>query len=649
MTSCRASALAALLATAAILAGALLAGAILGGARPALAQGASAPLVLTPPQRQSAPPGAVAPAAGPPAKLQSEPLPPPPGIQAAPAPQPPAAQTIPQVAPAAGAEAPVSTETAKPGEASVAPVTGGQLPAIDIESLGVLSESNGGFGVNLWAETRRDVVEALLAKLPAVLTASSLQSLQRRLLLSIAAPPQGQNPAKNLMALRIERLMAMGEPAGAMELVRAVPQRQVDPAMAEARATALLLSDDVAAACLEARQRLGAAPGVFWDKLAVFCDLAARDPANAQLGATMVRDQGDKDQAFFTLVDALTGNARAQVKSLGEANALTLAMMRAANQQLPADTGPRDRPALLAAIARAPNAPPALRLEAGHRAALLGALQPDEFARMFEKAEFAPAQLASAFSEAAKLGPVPARALLYRAAKGQTQPQARAEALRALFQLGRQDGDFALLARAALPLLKEMPAAREQAWFAADAGRALYAAGENAAAKGWLQVAEAASANDRDAAAAALMLWPIARIADGDAAAPWSAERLASWRGAAEAGKAEAAQQRIAVALTLFDALGEPVIGADWQPLYKGPVTVTGAMPAPMAWFGLRLAAAEKRVGLTVLYALAGLGEAELAKQNPVNVGIMVWALKTAGLERDARAVAVDAALAAGL
>jgi len=250
MTSCRASALAALLATAAILAGALLAGAILGGARPALAQGASAPLVLTPPQRQSAPPGAVAPAAGPPAKLQSEPLPPPPGIQAAPAPQPPAAQTIPQVAPAAGAEAPVSTETAKPGEASVAPVTGGQLPAIDIESLGVLSESNGGFGVNLWAETRRDVVEALLAKLPAVLTASSLQSLQRRLLLSIAAPPQGQNPAKNLMALRIERLMAMGEPAGAMELVRAVPQRQVDPAMAEARATALLLSDDVAAACL---------------------------------------------------------------------------------------------------------------------------------------------------------------------------------------------------------------------------------------------------------------------------------------------------------------------------------------------------------------------------------------------------------------
>ena len=624
MTSCRVSAR--LAAVAGSLALALAAGA-------ALAQGSSRPMPLTPPQRPAASQAAPVQAA----PLESQPLPPPAAASDAPAkPEPPSA-------------APITTETAKPGEASVAPVSSGQLPAIDIESLGMLSEANGGFGVNLWAETRRDIVEALLPRLPAALTAPSLQSLARRLLLSIASPPQGQNPAKNLMTLRVERLLAMGDAANAQELVRAVPARAVDAAMAEARATALLFSDDIAAVCQEARQRLGATPGLFWDKLAVFCDLVARDPAKAQLGAAMVRDQGEKDAAFFTLVDALSGNARAGVESLPEATALTLAMMRAANQQLPADTGPRDKPAILAAIARAANAPPGLRLDAAHRAALYGALAPGDLAKMFERAEFAPAQLASAFSEAAKLGGVQARALLYRAAKNQTQPQGRAEALRALFALGRQDGDFALLALAALPLLKEMPAQREQAWFAADAGRALYAAGEQAVAKGWLAVAEAASANDRDAAAAAVALWPVARIADGDAAAPWSADRLAAWRGAAEAGKPDAAQARIAMALTLFDALGDPVIGADWQPLFKGPVATTGAMPSPMAWFGLRLAAAEKRVGLIVLHALAGLGETELAKQNPVNVGVMVWALKTAGLEREARAVALDAAIAAGL
>ncbi len=622
MTSCRVSAAAAALAAAFALA----------GAGVAWAQGASRPMPLTPPQRSA--PVQAAPLESQP--LESQPLPPPAGAAAATETAPPAADAI-------------TSETAKPGEASVAPVASGQLPAIDIESLGMLSEANGGFGVNLWLETRRDIVEMLLPRLPASLSAPSLQSLERRLLLSIANPPQGQNPAKNLMTLRAERLLAMGDIADAQELVRAVPARAVDAAMAEIRVTALLLSDDVAAACMDGRQRLSTAPGVFWDKLAVLCDLAARDPAKAQLGAAMVRDQGEKDPAFFTLVDALSGNARAKVESLPEANALTLALMRIANQQLPADTGPRDKPAILAAIARAPNAPTTLRLQAAHRAALYGALPPDELAKMFERAEFAPAQLAGAFSEAAKLGGAQARALLYRAAKNQTQPQGRAEALRALFALGRLDGDFALLALAASPLLKEMPAQREQAWFAADAGRALYAAGQSALAKGWLDVAESAAANDRDAAAAALTLWALARIADGDAGTAWNADKLAAWRGAAEAGKPEAAQARIAAALTLFDALGDPVIGADWQPLYKGPVAVTGTMPSPMAWFGLRLAAAEKRVGLTVLHALAGLGETELAKQNPVNIGIMVWALKTAGLERDARAVALDAAIAAGL
>ncbi|MGQ0677180.1 MAG: hypothetical protein ACT4N4_13990 [Rhodospirillales bacterium] len=625
MTSCRASRRAPALAAALALA---FAGA-------ALAQGASRPLPLTPPQRQAPP-------------VETRPLPPP-VAEPKPAEARPAKAKPAEIRPAAQEPQPVSAETAKPGEASVAPVTSGQLPPIDIESLGMLSEANGGFGVSLWAETRRDIVEALLPRLPAALGAPSLQSLQRRLLLSIASPPQGQNPARNLMTLRVERLLAMGDLANALELVRAVPARQIDPAMAEARASALLLTDDVAASCLEARQRLAAKPSLFWDKLAVFCDLLARDPANAQLGAAMVRDQGDKDAAFFTLVDALSGSPRAEVKSLPDANALTLAMMRAAKQQLPADTGPRDRPMILAAVARAANAPPGLRLEAAHRAALLGALPADELAKMFQQAEFAPAQLAGAFSEAAKLGPAPARALLYRAAKNQSQPQGRAEALRALFQLGRQDGDFALLALAALPLLKEMPAQREQAWFAADAGRALYAAGQSAVAKGWLDVAEAAAANDRDAAAAVVVLWPLARIADGDAAVAWDAQKLAAWRGAAEAGKPDLAEQRIAMALTLFDALGDPVIGADWQPLYRGPAAVTGAMPSPMAWFGIRLAAAEKRVGLTVLYALVGLGETELARQTPVNLGIMVWALKTAGLEREARAVALDAAIAAGL
>jgi hypothetical protein len=551
---------------------------------------------------------------------------------------------------------PVATETAKPGEASVQPVASDPLRAIDSESLGLLSEQAGGFGVNLWANTRRDIVEALMPRLPAAVAAPSLQSLQRRLLLSIAAPPEGERSGPGLMPLRVERLYARGDLEAAVELANALPPRDVDPRIAAARANALLLNDNVAAACKEARLRLGggagqggAPAGLFWDKLAVFCDLLDKDLGRAQFGLALVREQGDKDQAFLTLAEALGGNAKAVLRSLKEATPLALAMLRAAGQPLPADAGPLDQPPLLRAIAAAPGAPAQARLEAAHRAAFYGALAPEELARVFAATEFQPAQLAAAFSEAAKLGGVRARALLYRAAQARVQPQGRAEALKALYQLGRQEGDFALLARVALPLLLELRPARDMAWFAADAGRALYSARRLAEAKAWLDAAAAAPPGDRDAQQAVLALWPLARLADGDAAAPWTGERFRQWRAAVEAGKPDIAWPRLAMALMLFDAFGEPVLGVDFAALHRAPATAPAPVPAPLLWFGMREASGEGRVGETVLHALVALGDTDLARHSPVVVAYVAGALKALGLERDARALAVDAAIAAGL
>ena len=580
------------------------------------------------------------------------------------------------LAPLPGMNQPVSTETAKPGEASVQPVASDPLRVIDSESLGLLSEQAGGFGVTLWSNTRRDIVEALLPRIPAAVTAPSLQSLERRLLLTIASPPEGERAGRGLMPMRIERLYARGDLAATLELANALSPRDVDQRIALARTNALLLTDDVSGACQEGRKRLtggaqnasaagGAGQGVntaggagqganapggpFWDKLAVFCDLLDKDMERAQFGLALVRDQGDKDAAFFTLVDALSGNAKAVLRSFKDATPLTFAMLRAANQPLPVDTGPLDQPPVLRGIAVSPATPAPMKLDAAHRAAQYGALAPEDLARLYAAAEFQPAQLASAFSEAAKLGGVRARALLYRAAQAQTQPQGRAEALKALYQLGRQDGDFALLARVSLPLLLEMRPAREQAWFAGDAGRALYSARRMVEAKAWYDAASAAPASDRDAGQSLLTLWPLARLAEGDAAAPWSGERFRQWRAAVEAGKPESIAPRLAMALMLFDAFAEPVIGVDWAALHRAPMSAAAPVPSPLLWFGLREASGEGRVGETVLHALVALGDTDLAKQSPVVVAYVVGALKALGLERDARALAVDAAIAAGL
>ena len=624
-------------------------------AAPGWAQAISKPIPLTPPGQGAVPSPAVTspPSTGSPPSTVSP-------YQTAPA----APRVGRPVRPVGVERLPVSSETAKPGEATVAPVQANPLRPIDTESLGVLTEANGGFGATIWVNTRRDIVEALLSRLPVAVTAPSLQDLARRLLLSVGAPPEGERGQRSLMAIRVERSFARGDLAGAGDLVRVTPAREVDAAMAEVRASALLLNDDTNGACQEARTRFGGGPGgLFWDKLNVFCDLLAKDGNKAQLGLALVRDQGEKDQAFFILADALAGNAnanantkakakakaKAEVKAMPNATPLTLAMMRASRQPLLADTGPRDKPAILRGIALSPNAPAPLRLETALRAAQFGALEPAELAQMFAAAEFAPAQIASAFSEAPKLGGARARALLYRAAAQQTVPQARAEALRALYTLGRRDGDFPVLARVTLKQLLELPATRDLAWFAADAGRALYSAGRFPEAKAWLDLAVAEAGHNRDANAAVTALWPLARLADGDGATPWDAERMKEWRRAAETGKPEIAARRIGMMLTLLDLYGEPILGVDWQPLLKAPPTMTGPMPSPMLWFVMREASGEKRLGETVLHVLSALGDTDLGKQNAYVVASAIAALKAIGLDREARALTVDAAIAAGL
>ena len=69
-------------------------------------------------------------------------------------------------------------------------------------------------------------------------------------------------------------------------------------------------------------------------------------------------------------------------------------------------------------------------------------------------------------------------------------------------------------------------------------------------------------------------------------------------------------------------------------------------MPAPAVWQGLKYAAAEGRVGETIIYALLVLGETGPSDANPVTLGAVVGALRQVGLESDARAIALEAMLA---
>jgi len=522
------------------------------------------------------------------------------------------------------------------------------------DAIGVLDESAGGFGKDMWRGTDREMAVRLIGALPLHTPSRELRDLLLRLLLTTATPPesrsQGDSGEFDLLALRAERLFAMGEVAALRDLVNAVPPEIQGEALAKLQVQSSLLSYDNAGACANITGHIRQYRDVFWQKVMIFCQALAGRPERAILGLSLLRELGaDQDETFFLLADALTGGQRAAVESPGEPTPLHFAMMRAARHQISAEALSSASPAVFRTVASSPNAPLNLRLEAAEGAESAGVFPAESLAQIYASVPFTEDELANALLQTeGEQGPRE-RALLYRAALSQLVPAARAEVLHRIFKRSRAPGAYARAVRVHLPMLTELKPAPELAWFAADAGRALYSAGRYEAALAWFELAREEAVRTTDAAKAALALWPLVRLVTPTANMPWDQELFEAWRQTVEGESTGAAGRRAQLLLTLFTASGDRVDERAWAGLLGEPAADTYAMPPPAVLHALRTAANAGRVGEVVLLSMVALGEAGLERSHPIVLAEVVTALRAIGLEAGAQRLALEAAISGGV
>jgi hypothetical protein len=307
---------------------------------------------------------------------------------------------------------------------------------------------------------------------------------------------------------------------------------------------------------------------------------------------------------------------------------------------MPSDTLATASPAVLRAWAASDNAPMAQRLAAGERAAAFGAVPLADLRALYEKAEFTAEEQSGPVAAAAKVKGARGHALLYTAARSQKLPAARAELMRTMLGTARKDGDFLFVARLIEPLVLDVRPAKDLASFAGDAVRVLVATGHRAEAKQWLPLVD-----DESAPA----LYPIARLAFGGDGPGWDARRAAAAVDVLAKADGDAGPRRAALALALLGAFDDPVGPAEWAPLAATQPLFSLDVPGGPIWFDLPQAAAARRLGETVLLALVTAGEGDHLSMQPVRLIHAIEALRKAGLENDARAIAIEAALAGGL
>ena len=562
---------------------------------------------------------------------------------------------------AAGApdlEPAVESGGAPPGRAAAAPagdeIVVGTLDAIDPaaaepEPIGILLPEAAPFPVDSWSQSRRSRIETLMSRLPAAPPSPAMRRLVLKLLTSPAHPPAGPGEPDAFAALRAERLAAMGARDHAVALLDRIEPAGEGEAKARIENDRRLATLDYDAACRQVSEVSNRSGDVYWRRARILCQAWAGRLEAATLGVELLRESdAAPDPAFDDTIYAMAGLTEPAVGRLDEPTPLRIATLRLAQIPIPADAIGSAAPDLLPAIAEAPESPPLVRLLAAERAETAGVLSTESLREIYLEMAFSPVERARALQMVGSLEPPLARSLMLQSIEAEPTPTMRAELLAAALSLAEEQGAYAIMARALAQPVRTIPVAPDHGWFGGTAGRALIAAGDLEAAKAWYGLLVEQSSFNAEAAPAMRRLWPLVLLHGdpGGLASTAFQSRLAQETAHGDAAGALARATWLAV---LLDALGYGVDPEVWDRLLADERNVEMRAPAPALAHGLREAAGHGRLGETVLMALLALGGGGPAKADLATVGLVVSSLVSVGLREDARAIALEAALAAGL
>lgn len=521
------------------------------------------------------------------------------------------------------------------------------LSTIDPDTVGTLTEDNGGFKSTLWEGVSRWSIDMMMNRLPVNATSGVMRQIMKRLLLTRAALDRGKSKPGSLIALRIRLLTEMGDLKAATALLNISPARHNYPQIARAEADIRLLSNDNARACALAARQISAQKAVYWQKMFIFCQALAGERNKAQLGVSLLRELGEKDPVFFSIVDGLADGGTVKIKNMPQPTPLHLAMARVAKAQLPSDVISSNKPVILRTIAVSPNASVKIRLEAAERAEAAGALLTDSLRQLYTSIVFTEQELANPLSKAeAESGPL-SRALLYRTALVQTVPHAKAEAVAKAMDLARQGGRYLSVVRVFEPVLKTITPSAELLWFAPEAIRAFLILKDEESLRVWFSAVRASSLFSKAAQGMLANLMPLARLSGSEQAQGWSLEELTKWWKGIR--KKDGGREKAALLFTLFESLGDAVPKNTWELLLKGPQRHTVAMPHPAYWHRLQESSDSGRLGEALLLNLLALGESGPVGADPIVLSRVMKSLEQIGLAKEARLLAIEAAVAQGI
>ena len=432
-------------------------------------------------------------------------------------PPPVAEPVLPSTAPTTAALAPVAvapvptTDTSPPSAAPVdlgKPVATETLAAVDPDTVGSLTATNGGLGASMWKETPRVLVDRLMPSLNLPAASPALNNLARRLLLSTAALPVGESSLKrNLTTLRIEKLMALGDVSSAWQLTLLAKPDRIDETTMRLLTEAALIGPDSKAVCDRIPSIMAGHSGAEWQKAQILCQLRGGDIKAAQLGLDLMREQQVKDDIYNSLVGHnILGGSKQLPRQLTPMRPLTMALLRQTDLPLPAELYRRPDAVMVSEILAAKAADENARLGLAERSAARGLISAAQLIAVYRDVVTTPEILSHAIASS-EVGPK-LHAVLYQAASQEKAPQKRIDLIIRLVQSFDPIDLHGAAGQVVAELINDIGVATDYNTFAPMAVNLYTLAGKPDQAMNWLKLARGPASRLPNVAAQLDAIWP---------------------------------------------------------------------------------------------------------------------------------------------
>jgi hypothetical protein len=284
-------------------------------------------------------------------------------------------------------------------------------------------------------------------------------------------------------------------------------------------------------------------------------------------------------------------------------------------------------PALLAGLARDPHGAPDARLAAGEAAAKLNAIPARDLAPLY-RAE-------GAGGDAGTIE----RAGLFKSAESERTPLKKARLIRAFLDDARRAGLYWPALQLMAEATRELEPVAEIGWFAETAIEINLAAGNYDGVRTWARLGYSMGGPNAGEPLPLAHWVALADIVD-PSAGPDRSQNLAALEATAANGRFDPALlHRLA---TVLDALDMTVPMPLWDLASRSAQPSTGHLPDTGVLSELADASQKKQFGRTVLLVMRTIGSQGAEGAHMIALGDSLRALKRAGLEAEARQLALE-------